>query len=126
MSNVIAVIKSHWVASTVAILFAITFLSLLPLPELPKLPGTDKTHHLIAYGLLMLPTALRRPKCWLLYGLLFIAYSGVIELVQPFVNRYGEWMDLLANATGVLLGAVIGTGINFSTSDKTQSKTNRL
>jgi len=74
----------------------------------------------------MLPAALRRPKHWLLYGLFFIVYSGVIELVQPFVNRYGEWLDLLANATGVLLGAVIGTGINFFTSGKTQSKTNRL
>jgi len=118
MINFISVSKTHWIASTVAILLAITFLSLWPLPELPDLPGTDKTHHLIAYGLLMLPTALRKPKHWLLYGFLFIAYSGVIELVQPFVNRCGEWLDLLANATGVLLGAVIGRTIGFFTANK--------
>ena len=26
----------------------------------------------------------------------FQAYSGVIELVQPYVNRYWEWLDVLA------------------------------
>jgi VanZ family protein len=106
--NPVAALKQHWIAFTLAILFVITGLSLFPLPELPDMPGNDKSGHLIAYATLMLPVAIRRPKHWLLYGLFFIAYSGVIELIQPFVNRYGEWLDLLANVTGLLLGAVIG------------------
>ena len=27
----------------------------------------------------------------------FALYSGLIELIQPRVNRYGEWMDFMAN-----------------------------
>ena len=97
MIRFINIVKTHWAVFTLAILVGITLLSLWPLDELPPVPGTDKTHHLIAYGLLMLPTALRKPNNWLTYGFLFIAHSGAIELVQPFVNRYGEWMDMFAH-----------------------------
>ncbi len=44
-----------------------TFLSLYPLPELPEFPGTDKTHHLVAYFFLALPSGLRKPKKWVLF-----------------------------------------------------------
>ena len=70
------------------------------------MPGTDKTHHFIAYCALMLPTALAKPKHWPLLALFFIGWSAAIELIQPYVNRYGEWLDLLANATGVLSAVV--------------------
>lgn len=86
-------------------------LSLIPLPELPLLPGTDKTHHLIAYGALMFPVALHRPQGWLYIALGFVAWSGVIELIQPFVNRYAEWLDLLANSAGVVVGALAGNTV---------------
>ena len=82
------------------------------------MPGSDKTHHLIAYALLMLPTALRKPDKWILLGLFFIAYSGAIELLQPYVNRYGEWMDMLANSAGVICGLIIAELINVFTSAK--------
>lgn len=82
-------------------------LSLWPSDSLPQVPGTDKTHHLIAYAMLMLPTALRRPPNWIIWGLLFILYSGALELIQPYVNRHGEWMDLFVNFIGVLCGAII-------------------
>ena len=91
----------------------ITFLSLWPLEELPSVPGTDKTHHFIAYAFLMLPTALRKPNRWVLFGLFFIAYSGAIELLQPYVNRYGEWNDMLANTAGVVCGLIIAEIVNF-------------
>ena len=114
----LATIKTHWVFFTLAALLAITVFSLLPLGELPPVPGTDKTHHLIAYGLLMLPAALRKPDHWILYGLFFIAYSGAIELIQPYVNRYGEWKDMLANTAGVICGVVAAELITFLTSAK--------
>jgi len=71
------------------------------------MPGTDKTHHLFAYAFLMFPTALRKPKNWILLSLLFIAYGGAIELLQPYVNRYGEWLDMAANTAGVACGLII-------------------
>ena len=40
--------------------------------------------------------------------MLYICLGGVIELIQPYVNRYGEWLDFIANVTGVLIGSVFG------------------
>lgn len=101
-----------------AILTTITVLSLLPLHALPPAPGTDKIHHCIAYAMLMLPVALRKPANWKILGLTFILYSGAIELIQPFVNRYGEWMDLFANSVGVICAVIIAGMINAIISAK--------
>jgi len=114
-------IRKHWFGLTLLILSVITFLSLWPLGALPPVPGTDKTHHLVAYAFLMLPIALRKPAHWIGYGFFFLAYSGVIELVQPFVNRYGEWLDLFANFTGLICGVIIAELITFITSAKSAS-----
>ncbi|MCG8552313.1 MAG: VanZ family protein [Desulfobacterales bacterium] len=107
MNRIADEIKKRWKALTLVILTLITVFSLFPMDALPPAPGTDKTHHFIAYALLMLPAALRKPANWMLLGLFFILYSGAIELIQPFVNRYGEWMDLFANSAGVVCGAGI-------------------
>ncbi len=109
MITLITIVKKHWIAITLLILTAISVLSLWPLENLPSVPGSDKTHHFLAYAALMFPTALRRPNYWKVIGLFFIIYSGAIEIVQPYVNRYGEWLDLLANAGGLFCGLVIAT-----------------
>ncbi len=113
MARLLVLIKTNWIACTLVTLAVITILSLWPLDELPPVPGTDKIHHLVAYAVLMLPTALRKPDRWILYGLIFIAYSGAIELFQPYVNRYGEWLDMLANTAGVICGCFIAVLVNF-------------
>jgi hypothetical protein len=77
----------YWGAISLVLLLVITALSLLPLPELPKVPGSDKTHHFVAYGLLILPAALRLPQYFLWVALGFGVWSGAIELLQPYVNR---------------------------------------
>ncbi len=107
MITALTCIKNYWIFLTLVTLTAITALSLWPLEILPDAPGSDKTHHLIAYAALMFPTALRKPKHWKLVGLSFITYSGMIELLQPYVNRYGEWLDMAANTAGVVCGLVI-------------------
>lgn len=107
MTIALTQIKKQWIILTLFTLTAITALSLWPLDSLPAFPGSDKTHHFIAYALLIFPTALRKPPYWKLIALLFIAYSGVIELIQPYVNRYGEWLDLAANTGGILCGLLI-------------------
>ena len=107
MNKLLNLIRSYWLAITLINLVGITLLSLWPLEKLPAVPGTDKTHHLVAYALLMFPVALQKPKKWLLPAFLFICYSGAIELLQPYVNRYGEWLDLAANSAGVVLGILI-------------------
>jgi hypothetical protein len=107
MTKFLNLIKTYWVIITAIILVAITTLSLWPLKTLPSVPGSDKTHHFIAYAFLMLPVALRRPKYWMWVGVLFVLVSGGIELLQPLVNRYAEWFDMLANGIGVLCGVIL-------------------
>jgi VanZ family protein len=107
MNILLSSIRRYWIFSTIFILTLITILSLRPLETLPPVPGTDKIHHFIAYATLMLPTALRKPKSWIVNVLLFIAWSGAIELIQPYVNRYCDLKDLLANIAGLACGLII-------------------
>ncbi len=41
-----------------------------------------------------------------------IAYGGLIEALQPYVNRYGEFDDFLANGAGAVLGALLVRGVS--------------
>ncbi|MEO1341193.1 MAG: VanZ family protein [Cyanobacteria bacterium J06635_13] len=107
MHKLLNQLGKYWLFSTLLILTTITTLSLWPLESLPAVPGTDKTHHFIAYGALMLPTALKKPKYWLLITLLFVICSGAIELFQPYVNRYGEFEDMIANISGLACGLIV-------------------
>ena len=112
MIKLLTLVRTNWIAFTMVNLLIITTLSLWPLENLPSVPGTDKTHHLIAYAALMFPTALRKPDKWIMIGLLFIAYSGAIELLQPYVSRYGEWLDMAANTLGIICGLIVAELIN--------------
>lgn len=107
MNALIDLIKQNWLFITMSLLAIIATLSLWPAEHLPKVPGSDKTHHFIAYGALVIPLALRKPKRWLWIVGVFVAFSGAIELIQPYVNRYGEWLDMWANITGLACGIII-------------------
>jgi len=100
-------IDRYWRWFTAIFLLLISVASLTPLPVLPEMPGSDKTHHLIAYAALAFPAALNKMRHWWRLIILFAIWSGVIELIQPYVNRYGEWQDLLANCIGLLIGVAI-------------------
>ena len=113
----IHLIQKHWIHLTIIILVSIATLSLWPAAHLPIVPGTDKTHHFIAYGSLMFPTALKKPKYILTIAISFIIFSGAIELIQPYVNRYGEWLDMVANTLGIICGWLLAK-ITLSFSQK--------
>jgi len=108
LNRMIYIFKKLWWPISLMMLVIVTIASLAPLPVLPEVPGTDKTHHIIAYALVVIPISFVKPRFFFLILIGVVAWSGVIELVQPFVNRYGEWSDLLANAVGVCLGCVFG------------------
>ena len=112
-------IQKYWCHITITLVIAITTLSLWPAEHLPSVPGTDKTHHFIAYAALALPAALRHPKYALYFVLSFITFSGVIELIQPYVNRYAEWLDLLANTIGLAFGWLLAKIILLFTQKNT-------
>ncbi|MEY3017486.1 MAG: hypothetical protein RL336_621 [Pseudomonadota bacterium] len=93
---------------TGALILTITVLSLFPNDALPKIQGSDKLHHFIAYCSAILPVAIARRRLAIWLAPVIIAYSGLIELIQPYSNRYAEWADLGANSLGVALGLIIG------------------
>ena len=83
-----------------------------PIKEQPSIPGSDKIHHLIAYSALSIGVGLRRPSNYLLIIVFFSFYSGLIEIVQPYVNRFGEIEDFLFNNLGIFIGLTLGIVIN--------------
>ena len=93
---------------TVIIAVAIMILSLTPLEQLPDAPGSDKWHHFIAYGALALPLSFLQIKRLWIALLLAMTLGGMIEIIQPYANRYGEWGDFAANGAGVMMGAILG------------------
>lgn len=113
MKHILRLIQSNWLLISIAIIVAITVGSLYPIENLPSVPGSDKTHHIIGYGVLAFPVALAKPNKWLFIIAGYLAYSGAIELIQPYVNRYGEWLDLGANALGLIAGIVFAGIASF-------------
>ena len=105
-------IKLTRLSDALALLWAacIGYLSLSPLDRLPPItPFSDKVEHFAAYALLSFLTLwARRPgSTGALWLLAIICYGGLIELLQPYVNRNMELADLLANCAGVLAGALL-------------------
>ena len=102
----------NWKIYTYLIFIIITLLSLYPLQEQPNIPGSDKIHHLIAYSALSIGVGLRRPSNYVLIIIFFSFYSGLIEIIQPYVNRFREIEDFLFNNLGILIGLTLGIFIN--------------
>lgn len=113
MDQLLRIVDTNWRLLTISIMIPIAVLSLYPLDSLPPVPGTDKTHHFIAYAILSFPVALSKPKSWLYVVFGILGFSGVIELVQPYVNRYGEWLDMAANTLGVIAGIAFATAVKI-------------
>ncbi len=102
----------NWKIYTYLIFIIITLLSLYPLQEQPNIPGSDKIHHLIAYSALAIGIGLRRPSNYVLIIIFFSFYSGLIEIIQPYVNRFREIEDFLFNNLGIFIGLTLGIFIN--------------
>ena len=107
MSVLLLFVQRYWALLSALMLVIVTLASLSPVAQLPSVPGSDKTHHFVSYAAVVFPIALAKPKHWLSLALLVIGWSGAIELIQPYVNRYGEWLDLAANSAGVLIGILL-------------------
>lgn len=107
MTTLLIFVQRYWALLSALLLAFVTLVSLYPADQLPKVPGSDKTHHFVSYAAVIFPIALAKPKHWLWLALFVIGWSGLIELVQPYVNRYGEWLDLAANSAGVVIGILL-------------------
>lgn len=97
-----------WSFALVAYLGLIALASLLPPPELPMDPGRyDKLWHAAGYALaaLLCVPLWRGWLALLLAGLGLVGYGLLMELLQAqTAARSGDWLDALANTSGVAIG----------------------
>lgn len=106
--------RIRWILSA-AVAAGILVLSVLP--EMPRamteFTYADKVGHLIAYfvlGLLLFRAIApeRRKQAFLITVASCVAYGGLIEVLQHFVGRQTELLDLTADLIGTLAGAALG------------------
>ena len=109
LAKILFIFSKYWKIYTIIILLIITFLSLYPLKELAPFPSNDKVLHLIAYSTLTICLGLRKPPRYILLLIFFSIYSGLIEIIQPYVNRFAEIEDYIFNNLGLIIGFIIGT-----------------
>lgn len=87
------------------VIFAVTYLSVLPGPEVPGPQLSDKILHFIAYFGVAATAAFGFPAAgWRLAGAIVLWGIG-IELVQwQMPTRMFELMDIVANSLGCVVG----------------------
>lgn len=91
-----------------------------PSVEIGKIPGIDKIAHICMYGGLsgmLWLEFLRNHRqqrlvmwhAWVGAVVSPILFSGLIELLQEYCTTYrgGDWLDFLANTTGVAIATLI-------------------
>ncbi|WP_191603222.1 hypothetical protein [Marinomonas algicola] len=95
--------KQRQILGFVCGFIAISVSTLTPIDQLPSVSGSDKLHHVIGFGSWVLLSCLGSFNRLLKMSVFIFIWGGVIELIQPYVNRYGEWQDFVANSIGILL-----------------------
>ena len=93
---------------TFAFVLIICLGTLTPLPQAVDVSGMDKWHHFLAFAALTYPLTVANRRCWLLIIVFGLAFGASIEIIQPYVNRFGDTADFAADAVGVLIGFSLG------------------
>lgn len=70
--------------------------------------GSDKTHHAITFGVLMLLAGMAYPRMRLLPLAAGLAgFGALIEIAQPWFARTGDVGDWIADAIGILIALLV-------------------
>jgi VanZ family protein len=100
--------KKFWLIIGWSLILVVIGLSLMssPPPVIPSIDYGDKFAHLLAYFVLMgwFAQLYHAPQQRLTYLIGFILLGGALEILQSLGGvRQGEWADMIADSTGVLL-----------------------
>ena len=99
-----------WLSLGFSLIALILFLSLMPTSSIPKLGYNDKILHFMAYFVVAIWfVGIILPRYFLILGLLLLAFSYGIEILQGMTRyRQFEWLDLLANGSGIFAALLLG------------------
>ncbi len=112
-ASVAAIKWWRWLLAILVV--AVAWLALAPAPPDALSTGWDKLNHASAFTALCVAALFAFPHSranvlWVAVALL--AFGGAIEIAQSFTpTRSAEWGDLLADAVGIALGALIALGL---------------
>ncbi len=106
--------RQRWyrIAAGASALVALAILvgTLTPPEEMPQdVPGSDKLHHFMGFAALAFPMVAYRPRSALWVVPAAAAFGVIIELLQPYFGRHRDVGDMIANTTGAMAGAALGT-----------------
>ena len=99
-----------WRITLLVLVVVVGWLALSPKPPPGVDLGWDKLNHACAFAALAAAAcfSLRCARGRPLVLLASLAYGGLIEIAQTYVpGRNGEWADLLADAVGTAIGALL-------------------
>lgn len=117
--NILSIPGPHLLRLAAWVWTGIVFLLCIwPADELPKsdIPLIDKWTHLVLFGgfnflwLLSASGSTKLNRKVLFISFIAIVFGGLIELIQtavPSLGRSGDLLDVLADAIGVLLAAML-------------------
>lgn len=109
LENILPILrfKKLWLIVGWSLVLVVIGLSLTSSPPpVPSINYGDKLAHLFAYFVLMgwFAQLYHAPKQRLTYLIGFILLGGMLEILQDLGGiREGDWVDMVANSTGVLL-----------------------
>ncbi len=108
-------LRNAWLALGWVWVVAVFYVSLTPHPPEPvSFSGADKFEHALAYALLMLWFCQCYSEIRIRIFLAFVTMGVGIEILQGMTGyRFFEYADMLANASGALIGwglALTGLG----------------
>jgi VanZ family protein len=71
-------------------------------------PGSDKTHHAITFGALMLLAVTAYPAVRLgSLAVILSALGAAVELIQPFFGRSCDVRDWVADTIGIVIATLL-------------------
>ena len=103
-----------WRITLLVLVVVVGWLALSPKPPPGVDLGWDKLNHACAFAALAAAASFslrfERARPAALFALL--VYGGLIEIAQTYVpGRNGEWADLLADAVGIAIGALLAAAL---------------